>query len=67
MAEKVAEVVRPSQGGAGGGGERGGVVVEVGKWFSSWTRDTVGSSGLGDEFRTLVVASISGSINAEEK
>jgi len=60
----VAEVVRASRGGAGdGGGEGGGGVVVVGKWFPLGTRDTVGSSGLSYEFRTLVNASIRGSSN----
>ena len=40
--------------------------VEVGKWFSSGTRDIIGSFGFGYEFRTLASASISGSSNAEE-
>lgn len=40
-------------GSASASGEGRVVEVEVGKWFSSGTRDTIGSSGFGYEFRTL--------------
>jgi len=66
MFEKVRGVMRASRNGASRGGEEG-VAVEMGKWFSSVTLDTVGSSGFSYEFRRLESASISGNSNTEEK
>jgi len=62
MTKKVAEVVRASRTGAGSGREEG-MVLEMGKWFSSAALNIICSSGFGCGFCALESAFISGSNN----